>query len=165
MGERGARTNHQGERTVTTTSFPVATPGRKVNQIVARWTGSTTFEAGRAVGPPIKIDTSGKIGPGPVDVLLCALATCASIDVVEILAKRRTPVSSLEVSVRGERAITTPARLTDIRLEFTITGEGIDRVHATRAISLAVDKYCSVRDSLDPDIPLCWTLTLNGASE
>jgi putative redox protein len=135
-----------------------------VNHIVARWTGATTFEAGRPAGPKIAVDTSGKTGPGPVDVLLCALATCSSIDVVEILAKRRTPVASLDVSVRGERAPATPARLTDVTLDFTITGEGIDRVHAGRAIELAVNKYCSVKDSLDPSIPVCWTLTLNGES-
>ena len=162
MGKRGARTHHEGESTVSTTSFPVVTPGRKANHIVARWTGTTTFEAGRPAGPPIKVDTSGKIGPGPVDVLLCALATCSAIDIVEILAKRRTPVSSLEVSVRGERATTTPARLVDITLDFTVTGDEIERVHAERAIDLAVNKYCSVRDSLDPAIPLSWTLTLNG---
>ena len=148
-----------------TTSFPAQTLARKVNHIVARWTGATTFEAGRPAGPPIKVDTSGKIGPGPVDVLLCALATCSSIDVVEILAKRRTPAASLEVSVRGERMTTTPARLTDVVLDFTITGDEIDRIHAERAIDLAVNKYCSVKDSLDPTIPVRWTLMLNGAAE
>jgi putative redox protein len=147
---------------VSTTSFPAATPSRKVNHIVARWTGATTFEAGRPAGPPIKVDSSGKTGPGPVDVLLCALATCSSIDVVEILAKRRTPVASLEVSVRGERAIATPARLTDVVLEFTMTGDDVERTHAERAIELAVNKYCSVKDSLDPSIPVRWSLTLNG---
>ena len=146
-----------------TTSFPAQATARKVNHIVARWTGTTTFEAGRPAGPPIKVDTSGKIGPGPVDVLLCALATCSSIDVVEILAKRRTPAASLEVSVRGERTTATPARLTDVVLDFTITGDEIDRVHAERAIDLAVNKYCSVKDSLDPVIPVRWTLVLNGA--
>ncbi|MEP7344609.1 MAG: OsmC family protein [Gemmatimonadaceae bacterium] len=147
---------------MSTTSFPAVTPGRKVNHIIARWTGETTFEAGRPLGPPIRVDTSGKLGPGPVDVLLCALATCSSIDVVEILAKRRTPATSLEVNVWGERATTTPARLVEIILEFSVAGDGIERVHAERAIELAVNKYCSVRDSLDPAIPVRWTLTLNG---
>lgn len=149
---------------MSTTSFPAAVPGRKVNHIVARWTGEKTFEAGRPIGPMIHIDTSGKTGPGPVDVLLCALATCSSIDILEILAKRRTPVSSLEVTVRGERAIDTPARVVDITLDFVVTGDGIDRVHAERAIDLAVNKYCSVKDSLDPLIPVNWTLNLNGAA-
>ncbi|MFN8579664.1 MAG: OsmC family protein [Gemmatimonadaceae bacterium] len=139
-------------------------PKKRVNHIIARWTGGTTFEAGRPAGPFMAIDTSGKTGPGPVDALLCALATCSSIDVVEILAKRRTPASRVEVEVHGERATEVPARVTDVTLAFRVDGEGIDRPHAERAIELAVNKYCSVKDSLDPALPVRWTLTLNGES-
>jgi uncharacterized OsmC-like protein len=32
-----------------------------------------------------------------------------------------------------------------------------------RAVQLAVDKYCSVKMSLDPDIPVTWRVILNGA--
>jgi putative redox protein len=135
---------------------------KKVNRIVTRWTGGKTFEAGRPAGPPIRVDTTGATGPGPVDVLLCALATCSAIDVVEILEKRRTPVTSLDIEVVGERVAAIPARLERVTMSYTITGEGIEAVHALRAIDLAVNKYCSVRDSLDPKIPIALELVLNG---
>jgi putative redox protein len=106
-----------------------------------------------------------KTGPGPVDMLLSALATCSAIDVVSILAKRRTPLSSLDIDVRGERAQTVPARLTSIAIIYRIAGEGIDRESAEMAIELALNKYCSVRDSLDPNIPIEWTLVLNEGSD
>jgi putative redox protein len=38
----------------------------------------------------------------------------------------------------------------------------VDRLHAERAIDLSVTKYCSVRDSLDPNLPIEWKLVLNG---
>jgi putative redox protein len=38
----------------------------------------------------------------------------------------------------------------------------IERVHAERAIDLSVSKYCSVRNSLDPEMPIEWVLELNG---
>ena len=38
-----------------------------------------------------------KEGPSPVDSLLIALGTCTAVDVVDILAKRRTPVATLTV--------------------------------------------------------------------
>ena len=47
-----------------------------------------------------------------------------------------------------------------VLLEFEIRGAGIERAHAERAIDLAVTKYCSVRDTLDPARPIEWTLTL-----
>jgi putative redox protein len=96
-----------------------------------------------------------------VDVVLTGLASCSSIDVVGILAKRRTPVKSLEVDVVGERANDrVPRRFVRIVLTFRIAGAGIEREQAERAIELAVNKYCSVRDSLDPNIPVEWKLEL-----
>jgi putative redox protein len=97
-----------------------------------------------------------------VDALLSALGGCAAVDVVDILAKRRTPVQSLTVDVRAERVDGTPRRLARATLNFVISGAGIQRSHAERAIDLAVNKYCSVRDSLRDDIPVDWTLTLVG---
>jgi Predicted redox protein, regulator of disulfide bond formation len=96
--------------------------------------------------------------------LLSALASCAAIDVVEILAKRRTPVESLEVDVVGDRYDGTPRRFTHITLFFRVSGAGIEREQAERAIELSVNKYCSVRDSLREDIGIEWTLELSGGA-
>jgi putative redox protein len=112
-------------------------------------------------GPVVRIDGDSTTGPSPVDTLLGALAGCASSDVVDILAKRRTPVATLEVRVEARRANAVPRRVTHLLLKFRITGEGIEREHAERAIDLSINKYCSVRDSLDPDLPIEWTLALN----
>ena len=40
-------------------------------------------------------------------------------------------------------------------------GAGIERDQAERAIDLAVNKYCSVKESLNPDIAIAWVLELN----
>jgi putative redox protein len=143
----------------------IAAGKRRVNHVHIRWEGGEAFEAGNPERPKIRIDASGKTGPGPVETLLCALATCSSVDVVSILEKRRTPVATFEVDVHGERADAIPARVTNVQLDFRITGEGIERAHAENAIDLALNKYCSVRDSLDPAIPIEWTLELNGSRE
>jgi len=62
--------------------------------------------------------------------------------------------------VTGQRAPATPAAVTHALLKFTIAGEGIQREQALKAIELSVTKYCSVRDSLDPVIPVEWELVL-----
>lgn len=108
------------------------------------------------------MDGSGETGPNPVDTLVNALAGCSAVDVLEILAKRRTPVEALYIDAHAERADGIPARVTSARLDFHITGAGIDRENAERAIELAITKYCSVRNSLDPAIPVEFSLTLNG---
>lgn len=137
------------------------TAGKPPNRILAVWKGEQEFDTGKPGGPVSRIDGHGKSGQGPVDTLLSALAVCSAIDVVEILRKKRTPVSSLEVEVIGARVNAVPSRLEAVLLEFRITGEGIERDQALRAIELAVTKYCSVRDSLDPALPVTWELELN----
>ena len=124
------------------------------------WAGEKRFDSGRPGGPTARFDGAAETGQSPVDGVLSALASCVSIDVVEILAKRRTPVASLAVDVVGERVDSTPRRLRSITLAFQITGDGIEREHAERAIDLSITRYCSVRDSLAKDIAIDWSLTL-----
>jgi putative redox protein len=151
---------------MTSVEFPtrVGVNVGRVNHVTIGWAGEHQFDAGRVGHTQVRFDSSGKTGPGPVDALLIALGTCTAIDVLEILQKRRTPVESMTMEVRGARADDVPARLVGAELVYTIRGAGIDRVHAERAIALAVEKYCSVRSSFDPEIPICWKLVLNGDS-
>jgi len=143
---------------------PSAPAPKPPTVIRAIWTGEHRFDVGRIGGTTARIDASGKTGPGPVDMLLSAVATCATVDVVDILIKRRTPAEQLSVTVTGDRAPTIPARVTRLSLAFDMAGPGIDRTGAERAIDLAIAKYCTVRSSLDPTIPVTFTLTLNGES-
>ena len=151
-------------------SAPVAAKGpgdapastRPPNRVAVRWAGGQAFDSGRPDGPTLRVDGTGASGQSPVDLVLSALASCAAIDVVEILAKRRTPVERMEIEVTGARVDTIPRRLRHVMLEFRIDGAGIERVHAERAIGLSIEKYCSVRDSLARDIAIEWGLVLNG---
>lgn len=130
------------------------------SRVQVKWAGEHRFDTSRPGGPVARLDGSGKTGQSPPETLLSALASCSAIDIVDILAKRRTPVASLEVDVVGERVDAVPPRFSHITLGFRISGQGIEREQAERAIVLAVTKYCSVRDSLREDIVVDWTLDL-----
>lgn len=134
--------------------------GKPPSRVRVTWAGDQRFDTGRPGGPTARLDGRGESGQSPVDALLSALGACSAIDVVEILAKRRTPVSGLEIAVTGERANATPARVTRVQLDFRITGNGLERVHVERAVELAVTKYCSVRDSIDPEIEVGWKIEI-----
>jgi putative redox protein len=97
--------------------------------------------------------------------MLGALAACAAIDVVEYLAKRRTPATRLDVRVDAERRPTAPRRVLQARLEFAIDGDGIDLAHTERAIALSFQSYCSISHSLAPDVRLESRLVLNGEAQ
>jgi putative redox protein len=140
-------------------------PVKFVSQVSVAWRGAHVFEAGRTGGPQVRIDSGAREGPSPVDALLIALGTCTAVDVVEILSKRRTPVQSLSVDVQAARADATPRRVIGALLTYRIAGPGIERTHAERAINLAINRYCSVRDSIDPAIPVNWELVLESSQE
>jgi len=133
---------------------------RPPSKVVVTWAGARRVDAGRPGGPTFRLDGEGTTGQSPVDGVLSALAACTSVDVVDILTKQRTPPSRYEVEVTGERFDGTPGRLLRVRLLYRIAGEGIERAPAMRAIDLAVNKYCSVKESLDPRIPIEYELEL-----
>jgi putative redox protein len=113
----------------------------------------------------VTIDAAGEAGLGPVDTMLGALAACSAIDVVDYLAKRRTPAERLDVRVDAERRATAPRRLVRARLRIEIDGPGIDTHHAERAIALSFQTYCSVSASLAPDLVIESQLVLNGETQ
>lgn len=142
-----------------TARAPARTP-TKPSRIHVEWVGAHRFDAGRPNGPTARIDGEGETGQSPPETLLSALATCVSYDVIDILAKQRTPVASLEIDVVGQRVDTIPRRYKHITLNFQISGKGIEKEQAQRAIELSATKYCSVRDSLRSDVELEWTVEI-----
>ncbi len=140
----------------------MTSPVKPVNMIHAVWQGEHRFDAGRVGKPQIRIDGSAETGPGPVDVLLTAVATCSGIDVVDILAKRHTPATALEVEVVAERRAEHPRRVMALDVTYHVTGAGVERIHAERAVSLSLERYCSVSSSLAPDVVVRTVVVLNG---
>jgi putative redox protein len=128
--------------------------------IEVKWLGGLEFQAARPHGPKIQIDGDATTAPGPFDVLLASIATCAATDVVTILQKQRTPVTALEVKIEAQRVNATPRRLASAILHFTVTAPGTSQAKAARAVELSITKYCSVRSSLIADAPVTWTVEL-----
>ena len=141
------------------TAAPATRPPSRVQ---VEWLGGQAFDSGRPGGPQTRIDGTGTTAQSPPDALLSALASCSAIDLVDILAKRRTPAEKVTVHVEGRRREKPPRRFEHIILTFEVQGAGVERVHAERAITLAFEKYCSVSASLAPDIVVEASVTLNG---
>jgi len=142
------------------TTADMTTPDISHAPVHVRWVGDLQFEAARPGQPPIRIDGDARRSPGPFDTLLAAIVTCASVDVVTILAKQRTPPQSLEVRIEATRVASAPRRLTSAVLHFAIAAKGAAKPQVERAVELSIAKYCSVRSSLAGDIPVTWTIEL-----
>lgn len=136
----------------------------KPNVVQVVWAGEHRFDTGRPDGPIARLDGTGHTGQSPPDALLSALAACSGVDLLDILAKRRTPVERLAIEVEGERRETTPRRFLRLRITYRVDGAGIEVVHAERAVTLAFEKYCSVAASLAQDIAVETVVVLNGVA-
>ncbi|HET7462540.1 MAG TPA: OsmC family protein [Longimicrobium sp.] len=127
------------------------------------WEGERRYRGGPAGGPTLVVDGNRQAAPSPVDALVIAMASCSAIDVVDYLEKRRTPASSLSVSVRFSRAPQPPRRLTEAHLTFRVAADS-PREHVERAVQLSFEKYCSVSNSLAEDTRLGWSVELEPAA-
>ena len=92
----------------------------------------------------------------PMELVLAAVGSCAGIDVVNILKKSRVEFTSVGIEVNGDRKEgATPSPFTQVHVKFLINGaKDSDLPKAEKAVSMGVEKYCSVAASLDPDIKL-----------
>ncbi len=119
------------------------------------WSGERLrFEGGgtEPETPVVIVDGDGEAGPSPMLTLLLAAAGCSAADTVVILTKMRVKLCALRIEVIGTRRDEEPRRYTKMQLRYRMSGEGLDRSKAERAVDLSLEKYCSVVHSLAPDI-------------
>ena len=116
------------------------------------WQEGLRFVGGESEGPSTTVDGDNAVAPGPMLTLLLAAASCSGSDVVLILQKMRVQLRELRIDVSGVRREQEPRRYTAIHLDYHLRGDGLDQAKATRAVTLSVEKYCSVIHSLAPDI-------------
>lgn len=86
----------------------------------------------------------GEAGSTPKELMLIALAGCTSMDVIQILKKKRSPVIAYECNVRGIEREEHPKILTEIHIEYIFYGDSIKANDVEHAIELSKTKYCSV---------------------
>ena len=132
----------------------------ETKHVALAWTGGLRFRGGEPGGPAALIDADNAEAPGPMLQLLIAAASCSGADVVDILAKMREKLTSLQIEAWGDRRDEPPRRYTSLRLRFRVRGESLDAGKVRRAIDLSLEKYCSVMHSLAPDIPVGYELDL-----
>jgi putative redox protein len=115
--------------------------------------GSCGFEAVDENGHILHTDTSienGGLNYGfrPMQLLLPALGSCSAIDIVSILKKQRQTIERFKIKIEGERE---PDKILSlwkhIKVSFELHGN-IEEEKAKRAVSLSIEKYCSVAETL-----------------
>ena len=117
---------------------------------------ATAETSGATVSLDGKADIGGEgRGMRPTELLLSGLGGCAGIDVAHILRRQKEPLEDLTIEVSGVRTDEPPHRFTSFHLRFVATGD-VNEAKLERAVRLSVEKYCTVRNTLDPEAPVTW---------
>ncbi len=115
-----------------------------------RWIpGGKRFVSTDSTGHSVVMSTPDEnTGMKPSELILSALAGCASVDVVNILEKKQSPLSHLEVQVSAKQDADPPWTFRKIHINFIVKGEGLTEKSVEQAIKLSEEKYCSVAATL-----------------
>ncbi len=122
-----------------------------------RWIGEKKFVGIDSTNHSVVLSTPDDgVGMKPSELLLVALAACTAVDVVEILSKKRTPLSGLEIQVNGEQDTDPPWTFRKIHLKYILKGEGLTEKAVEQAIHLSEEKYCSVSATVRGVAEISW---------
>ena len=114
-----------------------------------KWIGGKQFVGIDSTCHSVVLSTPDEgIGIKPSELLLIAVASCSAVDVVEILTKKRMPLSFLEISSSGEQDADPPWTFRKIHLQFRLAGKNLTETAVEQAIRLSEEKYCSVAATL-----------------
>lgn len=106
-------------------------------------------------GNRIEIDmlaAGDKKAMAPMQLLLAGIISCAAVDLVQMVKKRRKTLLDFAGEIDGTRRDEIPRKYTDIAITFIFTSPDLQENEAQKLVDLAVEKYCSVSASLDPAI-------------
>ena len=123
------------------------------------------FESVNDEGLTVLSDASPDIGGQgrglrPMQLVLAAVASCSSIDIVLLLKKQRQELRDLKVTVEGQRADTVPKVFTKIQVHYRFWG-ALDAKKVERACRLSMEKLCSVSMMLAAGgVDISWTYEL-----
>jgi len=133
-----------------------------MNMQIKRIDEPYVFEFSDSNGNSMIMDSSADLegqnrGMTPMQVLLGSLMGCMSIDIILVLKKQKISPKNYKVEAITKKREGVPTPYEKIHFIVSID-EDIDRKRIHRAISLSLQKYCSVRACLKDDIDITFEI-------
>jgi putative redox protein len=132
-----------------------------MSSATVRWIGGKQFIGTDSTKHSVVLSTPDEgVGMKPSELLLVALASCTAVDVVDILAKKHTPLDNLEISAEAEQDPNPPWTFLKIHLTYRIKGADLTEKNVTQAIQLSEEKYCSVAATVRGKAEITWSFEI-----
>lgn len=152
------------------TSTETKTPVKTMQIEMQRVDDAFHFEALGGDKVAVPIDAAAAIGGGhqgarPMELILMGLGSCAAIDVLLILKKMKQQVDDIRIVVEGDREEgATPAPFVGLRMRFILRGPNLVQKKVEQAVSLSIEKYCSVSVMLEKSATINWVVDVQATS-
>ncbi len=131
-------------------------------KLATEWTDGIAFES-EIDGFNVQMDSAalgkGK-GPSPKQLMLLSVMGCTGMDVASLMEKMRVPFTGFRIEAEAPLTEEHPKVLSEVRLKYIVTGTGIKREKAEKAISLSQERYCGVSIMLKKHCPVTWELEI-----
>ena len=129
-------------------------------KIAAKWKEGMHFESNAPSNHTINMDSGPRDsvtrGPSPMELVLQAMAGCTGMDIISILKKKRKEPEEFDIEIEAERREEHPKVFAKVALHYRIKKAGLTAKEAEQAISLSVDKYCSVLGMVRSTAEVSW---------
>lgn len=128
-----------------------------------KWLDNMSFVGESGSGHSVVMDGApahgGRdLGVRPMEMVLLGLGGCSAFDVIKILKKSRQQVSDCEIKIEAKRSDDVPSVFTHIKLIYLVTGIDLSEQQVNRAVSLSMDKYCSVTKMLEGSVDISYEI-------
>lgn len=138
-------------------------------QARVKWLDHMSFVGESGSGHSMVMDGSPdhggrNLGVRPMEAVLIGLGGCSAFDVMLMLKKSRQQVVDCEVLLDAQRADDIPAVFTHIKLTYLVTGIALSDKQVNRAVSLSVEKYCSVTKMLEHTATIEYEVKIESAA-
>ena len=133
------------------------------------WIGGVAWSAQSDSEHTITIDGSPNIGganlgPRPMELVIKGLCGCSAMDIISILNKQKQIIETATIHAHAERGDSIPATFKHIHLKFCFQGKTLKPSLLSRAVSLSVEKYCSVAKMLSATVEITYAVELNSVT-
>jgi len=87
-----------------------------------------------------------------MELVLGAISGCVAVEIVSMMKKRRKTVVDFSIETTGTRKENPPRGFTHIHSKYILTSPDAKEEELQKVSKLALDKYCSVANSLNAEI-------------
>jgi putative redox protein len=100
---------------------------------------------------------------GPKELILIGLGGCTGMDVISILYKMKEKIERFELNLDADVETVHPKAFTKIHITYKFWGTELKKENIEKAISLSLEKYCSVSAMLKKAVPITHSYEINPA--